>query len=232
MRAKAKAGGFTGFGTRATAFLAGLEKNNNATWFEKHRGEWETELLEPARLFVAELGPAIRELAPKVQFEPKIGGSIFRMNRDTRFSKDKSPFRTYLDLWMWEGPNRGWDGSGYFFRLRSDELILGAGRHQIAGPALMRYRKAVAGKHGEKLAEITDALGEKGWRIGEVTLKNVPSGYDSNHERALLLRHGALFAELTTAVPRELTKSGFVDWCVERLREAAPLHTWVMDHIA
>jgi uncharacterized protein (TIGR02453 family) len=224
--------GFRGFGKNALTFLAGLERNNNATWFDKHRGEWESELLEPARLFVSELGPAVRAFAPKVQFESKIGGSIFRMNRDTRFSKDKSPFRTYLDLWLWEGPNRGWDGSGFFFRLRPDELILGAGRHQIAGPALTRYRKAVAGKAGVRIAEVTDALSDAGWRIGEVTLKNVPSGFDSNHERAGLLRHGALFAELTSEVPKELTQPSFVEWCATRLAAAAPVHKWVMEQIA
>lgn len=223
---------FRGFGEGAITFLRGLERNNKTSWFEKHRGEWESELLNPARSFITTLGPRLKEIAPRIQFEPKIGGSIFRMNRDARFSKDKSPFHPHLDLWLWEGPNRGWEGSGFFFRLKSNELIVGAGRHQIGGPALSRYRKAVGGKPGIRLSAIADSLREKGWRIGEVTLKKVPAGFPSDHERADLLRHGALFAELASPVPEELTRKSFVGWCEERFAQAAPVHAWIMEHVA
>lgn len=231
-KARPAATPFRGFGDRALTFLRGLERNNKAAWFEKHRGEWESELLDPARAFITALGPQLREITPRIQFEPKIGGSIFRMNRDTRFSKDKTPFRTHLDLWLWEGPNRGWEGSGYFFRLKANELVVGAGRHAIAGPALSRFRKAVGGKPGIKLAAIADGLRAQGWRIGEVTLKKVPAGYPSDHERADLLRHGSLFAELASPVPEELTKKTFVRWCSERFAQAAPIHAWIMEHVA
>ena len=66
-----------------------------------------------------------------MQYEPRINGSLFRINRDIRFSKDKSPYKAHLDLWFWEGEHRGWESPGFFFRLTPTKLMLGAGMHQF-----------------------------------------------------------------------------------------------------
>ena len=97
---------FTGFPPETFAFLTGLIQNNTKQWFDDHRSDYDQYWVEPAKDFVAGIGPKLRAFAPNVNFEPKINGSIFRINRDVRFSNNKRPYKTTLDLWFWEGEKR------------------------------------------------------------------------------------------------------------------------------
>jgi uncharacterized protein (TIGR02453 family) len=131
-----------GFPRAALRFLRELGENNNREWFHAHRDEYETLLLEPARDFVVETGEELRAIGADVHADPRVNGSIFRINRDTRFSKDKRPYKDHLDLWFWEGEGPSRQCPGYWFRLAPDQLILGAGKHQLED--LPAYREAVA----------------------------------------------------------------------------------------
>ena len=75
--------------------------------------------------------------------EPKINGSLFRINRDVRFAKDKRPYKNHVDLWFWHGDRRGWNSPGFFFRLAPDRLILGAGMHRFEKTQLDAFRSAI-----------------------------------------------------------------------------------------
>src|SRR5438876_5955775 len=84
-------------------FLRDLRANNNKAWFDAHRKVYEEYLLEPAKQFVLDAGERLRKIAPGIHAEPRVqGGSILRINRDTRFSKDKSPYKNHLDFFFWE----------------------------------------------------------------------------------------------------------------------------------
>lgn len=91
----------TGFPAETLAFLRGLAENNTKAWFEAHRADYQAHYVEPALAFVAALGPRLQQIAPGAQFEPRINGSLFRINRDVRFSADKSPYKHHIDLWFW-----------------------------------------------------------------------------------------------------------------------------------
>ena len=82
---------FDGFPKTATTFLKGLAKNNSKAWFDANRADYESGLLEPCKDFVVAIGPKLAKIAPDIHAEPKVSGSIMRINRDTRFSKDKTP---------------------------------------------------------------------------------------------------------------------------------------------
>ena len=106
------------FSDETLRFLSALATNNSKTWFDAHRSAYEQHLLAPAKAFVADMGEALRELAPDVHAEPRVNGSIFRINRDTRFSKDKRPYKDYLALWFWQGRRRSRECPGYYLSLR------------------------------------------------------------------------------------------------------------------
>src|SRR4051812_38810038 len=108
---------FTGFPKSAVAFLAQLAANNEKAWFDAHRETYDNDLMEPARAFVSALGPALQKVSKGIRYEPKVNGSIMRINRDTRFSNDKSPYKTHFDLWFWKGDEKSWSHPGFFFRL-------------------------------------------------------------------------------------------------------------------
>jgi uncharacterized protein (TIGR02453 family) len=108
--------GFAGFGKDTIRFLSGLSANNKAEWFNAHRADYEAHYIEPAKDFVVAVADPLAKLAPGIHAEPKVNGSIFRINRDIRFSKDKTPYKDHLDLWFWQGERKA-AISGFFFPL-------------------------------------------------------------------------------------------------------------------
>jgi uncharacterized protein (TIGR02453 family) len=209
------------FPRETLAFLAGLRDNNSKAWFDEHRREYEDYVLEPARDFVEAMGA---ELGPKVHADPRVNGSIFRINRDTRFSKDKRPYKHHLDLWFWqgEGPSRGCPG--FWFRLTPERLGLGAGMHGFEGELLSRYRDAV----GPELRRIVEALPAE-VELGGRTYKRPPVGYPADEP---LLLHSGLYAGADCPIPAEVHTPRFAVFCAERFRPLAPLVDWLERHVA
>jgi uncharacterized protein (TIGR02453 family) len=219
---------FPGFPKQTVRFLAGLRDNNDKTWFEEHRQDYEQALLTPAVAFIEALAPRLRKLDPEIQVDARVNASILRINRDIRFSKDKSPYKDHLDLWFWTGDRKGWESSGFFFRLSPARLLLGAGMHQFAAVVLPRYRAAVAdSRKGAALAAIVDRLRKAGYQIGTESYKRVPPGMPADHRRAALLRHGGLHAAWDGKLPRELGTAAFVAFAVKHFAALAPLHRWL-----
>lgn len=120
--------GFSGFPGGTLDFFRALRENNTRAWFDGHRADYERFYVEPAREFVLAAGERLRPLVPAIHAEPRILGSIFRINRDTRFSKDKRPYKDHLDFWFWEGDRQA-AVSGFFARVSPDFVGIGAGCH-------------------------------------------------------------------------------------------------------
>ena len=146
---------FNGFFPETLNFYTELAAHNNKSWFETHRSDYEDYVLEPSRDFVVAVGERLRQLAPNVMADPRVNKSIFRIYRDTRFSKDKTPYKTHLALWF--PINQGgakFDQPGYYFHLEPGNLMLGAGNHGFSKPILRAYRDAVVDpKQGPSLAK-------------------------------------------------------------------------------
>src|SRR5262245_8127098 len=154
---------FSGFAKETVRFLEGIRDHNEKAWFEAHRQDYERAFLAPAQAFVEALKPRLRKIDPDLNAEPRVNGSIMRINRDIRFSKDKSPYKDHMDLWFWAGDRKGWDTSGFFFRLAPDRLILGGGMHGFEASVLARYRAAVLdSRKGAALAAIVAKLRKAG----------------------------------------------------------------------
>lgn len=222
--------GFSGFPKNTVRFLAELSRNNDKRWFDAHREDYERYFVDPARDFVEALGPRLKKLDREIQAVAKVNGSIMRINRDIRFSKDKTPYKDHLDLWFWSGDKRGWDGSGFFFRLTSTGLILGAGTHVFAPPALARYRQDVLHeKRGPALAKVVTGLRSKGYAVSGETYKKTPRGVAADHPRADLLKHGGLYATWESKHPKELGTARFVEFAAAHFGRMLPIHAWLTD---
>ena len=219
---------FTGFPKETVRFLSGIRDHNEKEWFEGHRGDYERSFLAPAVAFAEALAPRLRKIEPAITVEPRVNGSIMRINRDIRFSKDKSPYKDHLDLWFWTGDRKGWDTSGFFFRLTPDQLILGAGMHGFAPPTLARYRTAVLDdRKGSALAAAVTKLRKAGYDVGTETYKKVPPGAPPDHPRAALLRHGGLHAGWEGKQPAALGKPAILDFVAKHYAAVAPIHRWL-----
>jgi uncharacterized protein (TIGR02453 family) len=203
---------FGGFGPAAFAWFAGLEADNSRDWFHAHKPRYEAEVRDP-------LTALLEELAGDAPV------SLARQHRDTRFSKDKSPYktRTYGTI----------DGRLYA-ELAGSGLFAGTGYYGLARDQLERFRAAVDDDGpGGALTDIVGALTTDGVQTFGVALKTAPRGYDRDHPRAELLRHKMLIAG-ARIVPEPRTGIGR-DAALDHLRDTwtacAPLLAWLDEHV-
>ena len=222
---------FPGFPKRTVEFLRELKKHNDREWFAAHRGEYEEAVMAPARAFVLALGERLRRLAPALRFEPRVNGSIFRVQRDTRFSADKTPYKTNLGVYFWEGAARRIDSSGFYFHVEPPVLILGGGMYVFTRPFLAQYRQAVADPAiGPELAAITSRIAARpGFTVEGARYKRLPAGFEADPETAPLLLHDGLYAGWEGRIPPELHSPALVGFCLEQFKAMLPLHRWLCD---
>jgi uncharacterized protein (TIGR02453 family) len=221
---------FAGFPKQTITFLRNLAKNNERAWFDAHRDDYERYLLEPARDFVEAAGGALLKVAPDVQAQPKVNGSIFRINRDVRFSPDKRPYKDHLDFWFWEGERKD-AVSGFFLRIAPRSIGIGVGAHGFDKDRLAAYRSAVIDpRSGSALVETVKSMERKGFEVKGEHYKRVPRGFEAagaTEER--LLRYAALWIGEDRKAPAELHEPGFVKYAVAEWKRMAPLHRWLVD---
>lgn len=224
---------FNGFSKETSAFLRGLAKNNDKKWFDAHRKEYDAHLMEPAKAFVTAMGDQFAKFAPSVVVEPRVNGSIRRINRDTRFSKDKRPYKTWLDLQFWEGEDKRCGHASFFFRMESNKLYLGAGMYEFPKDQLAAYRDAVVdGERGRALSKVLTKLDKGGYPVGGKHYKRVPRGFDPDHERAALLLHAGMFTMKEMKLPPETHSAKFVPYCAGHYKKVLPLFDWLTESTA
>ena len=226
---------FAGFPREGLDFLAGLAHENTKAFFDAHRATYESALLAPAKTFVVALGTELHErVSPGIRAEPRVNGSILRINRDTRFSADKAPYKEHLDFWFWEGEGPSRERPGLFMRLRPTRVGLGAGMHHFEPTALEAYRTAVADERAGSALEdaVTRATELPGATLGGLAYKRVPRGYAADHPRAELLRHAGLVVGGEWELPAVVGDPGFVPWVAERLERVAPVERWLTGVLA
>lgn len=231
--ASAAASDVGGFPPAAITFLRDLADHNDTAWFDRNRGTYEACVREPAKAFVVALGHALRERGlRRVQAEPAVGRSLFRINRDTRFSADPTPYKPYVDVVVWEGPDPR-RSPVFLLRISGTEVTTGAGVLALRDERLTRFRHAVADESSgseltRALAAVTAAV--PGAKITAPTRKRVPSGFPTDHPRAELLKLDGLHAATTEPLP-DTSTSRFVDWVADRQVAYAPLHRWLVAHV-
>jgi uncharacterized protein (TIGR02453 family) len=220
---------FTGFPERTVTFLADLAVNNKKTWFDAHKEDFNRFVIDPARAFTEAMGERLTSIAPGIIAEPRVNGSIFRIYRDTRFSKDKTPYKTHLGIFMWEGEGPKMECPGFYFHLEPPNLMMGAGIHIFSKPLMEEFRRSVVHpKHGHDLA-IAATNVSKLFDIGGRHYKRVPAGYDKDSPYAPFLLFNGLTAWVEEPIPPILHTSMIVDHCYRVFEKMAPVHNWLRD---
>jgi uncharacterized protein (TIGR02453 family) len=223
--------GFGGFPSETIRFLRELRVNNRKDWFDAHRSDYEAFWVTPAKAFVVAAGQQLAELAPQIRAEPKVLGSIFRINRDTRFARDTGPYKDHLDFWFWEGDRRR-AVSGFFARLTPEVLGVGAGCHGLDPERLTVFREAVADpSSGADLAGIAQRLEAAGYELGGATLKRPPAGVASDGPAGRFLLHKALFVHHDEPADEQVQTDAVLATCMRHWSALAPLHRWLTDNV-
>ncbi len=221
---------FKGFSKETVNFFVNLKKNNSKTWFDTHKKDYEAYVLKPSKAFVEAMGAGLKEITPGVMAVPKMNKSLFRIYRDTRFSADKSPYKTHMGIFFWEGSRPRMECSGFYFHLEPPNLLLGVGVYMFPRRLLDRYRRMVVDpEYGEELSTIIKSISKiKGCQLGGKHYKRIPSGFDLSHPNAQLLLHNGLYAGVEAEIPDEMYSSKLLDYCLQIYRPLAPLHRWLV----
>ncbi len=223
-----KANAFDGFSKETISFFRNLKRNNTRDWFEANRRIYEGHVLAPAKAFVSAMGPRLKRISPNIVAAPKVNKSIFRLNRDTRFSQDKSPYKPNLGIYFWEGPLSRMESPGFYVHLEPPHFLLAAGYYVFPEWLIGHFRKSVVHpKYGKELAAILKKIADsKNFEIGGRHFKRAPKGTDPSHPNADLLLHNGLHAWRETAIPDEFFTPNLVDYCIEKFKPLVPLHRW------
>jgi uncharacterized protein (TIGR02453 family) len=222
---------FNGFPVEALDFLADLSLNNHRGWFDENRATCDEFVIAPARAFVEAFGERLHERRPDIVADPRVDKSIFRMHRDVRFSKDKSPYKTHLGFFFWEGANK--HSPGFYMHLEPDKLIAGGGAYQFDKEQLANFRaKAAEQKAGQELRRAVDGLGESGLEVRGRHYKKVPRGMPADHPNADLLLHNGLWLSAgERALPDTIHSADFIDTLFDTLEPYFPVHAWLVENV-
>ena len=148
-------GKFNGFSPETLDFLRDLRANNNKVWFEAHRQDYLEYLLEPLQNLVMDLGEFMLSIDPYFEITPTVDKTISRIYRDTRFSKDKSPYK--CRMWIaFKRPTKDWkDAPAYFFEFSPDSYRYGIGFYQASKDTMDRLREKIDRTSDEFLKAIS-----------------------------------------------------------------------------
>lgn len=220
--AKATVATFSGFSPQALKFLRDLKKNNDREWFMPRKELYEAECLAPLRALTVELARALRKAKIPIDADPSRVG--FRIYRDVRFSRDKSPYKTNLGTYL---PYRGIRGApgGLYLHVAPKESFAVAGFYQLDKEPLQHWREAMA-SDPRRFQSVLRALERKGLTLShqEPALKRMPRGFEALVESPI----ADYFKTGTFMVSEKLSDAdladvGLIERSVTLVKKAKPL---------
>ena len=203
-------------------FLRALQQNNSRDWFNENKAWYESAWKRPADTF-------IQALCFRLQAETDTPHSakLFRIHRDIRFSKDKTPYNSHLHILIRRDGSR----AGLFFGLQTDRLVLGAGMMGFDKAQLSAYRDAVAAASGMALESVLQTLLKDHGRMNPPELARVPKPFDKDHERGELLRRKSLTVWRDFDDPSRVERPDLLDLCSKQFAAYEGLADWLGTHI-
>jgi len=229
--AKATAETFSGFSAQALKFLRDLKKNNDRAWFAPRKELYERECLEPLRALTVALAAALRKAKIPIEADPSRVG--FRIYRDVRFSRDKSPYKTNLGTYL---PYRGMRGTpgGLYVHVVPKASFAAAAFYQLDREPLQRWREAMAADP-KRFQTVLRALERNGIALSEQedVLKRMPRGFEALAESPI----APYFKLSSFIVSHDLSDDdvmgrGLVAECVGLVKQAKPLLEYGWDVLA
>lgn len=224
---------FRGFPPKAMTFLRGLGKNNRKEWFEDHRDDYEQALREPMKALIDEVDVRLGAFIPEIVGSAR--KSMFRIHRDVRFSKDKSPYKTNAAAWFYHqdagrgvGGDAAHGGAGFYFHMAPGEIFCGGGIWMPPRPTLNMIRESLADDyHGFEDIVRTPAFKRRFGKLSEDgMLTRMPRGVAVDHPAGDWMRYQSFTAgcELTLA---DIQSPKLPDVLARHYKAMTPLIRWL-----
>jgi uncharacterized protein (TIGR02453 family) len=203
---------------RLFAFLRDLRKHNDRDWFAAHRERYEEDVRGPLLGFISDFAPRLAKISKHMVADPRpVGGSLFRIHRDTRFAKDKSPYKTHAAChFRHAATTKDVHGPGYYLHLEPGSVFVAGGMWMPAPEALAAIRDAIVASPARWKKAIA------GLELGGDQLKRVPRGYDADHPLVDDLRRQSFITSIALDEKKAVSPR-FLDDVARACKTTAPL---------
>ena len=214
---------FTGFGPATVRFLEDLEDNNNRAWFQANKHRYESDVLEPALDFIGAMGPLLSGVSDCFTAIPKrMGGSLMRVYRDTRFSRDKTPYKTNIGIQFRHERGRDVHAPGYYLHIETTGCFLGAGMWRPEPAALKAIRERIAERPDAWRKVLRSRRFNSEFTLAGNTLKRPPRGFSPDLPHLEDIKRKDFIGVSDFSIERA-AEAGFPGEVAERFARATPL---------
>ena len=174
---------YANFEKQSIAFLKELAANNNREWFKENKSRYEEQVLDVALRFIQSMQDPLAQIAPHFTAVPqRMGGSLMRVYRDTRFSKNKLPYKTNIGIQFRHEQAKDVHSPGYYVHVDPDEVFFGVGMWRPDSDSLRAIRDRIVAKPADWSRVLADAGFRRHFELGGESLTRPPRGFDKDHE--------------------------------------------------
>ncbi len=221
-------------------FLKALKRNNSREWFHANKDRYEEQVRGPALRLIADMEGPLRSLSEQIVANPKpVGGSLFRIHRDTRFASDKTPYKTHVGITFYHAATKAMqrgdagnaamgrlDAPVLYLHLEPGECFTGGGIWHPQPDSLKRIRNYLLNNPASWKQATRSAAFRKHWELGGDSLSRPPKGYDPTHELIEDLKRKDFIAS-TRLTDEDILSPGLPQLLMKRYKDVVPLCDWV-----
>jgi uncharacterized protein (TIGR02453 family) len=173
----------TYFTDKTFKFQRALARNNNRDWFQAHKDDYQSALRDPFLRLIADLKPVLREVSEHYRADPKpVGGSLFRIHRDTRFSNDKTPYKAWAGARFFHARNKQVEAPSFYLHIQPGHCFVGAGLWHPQPDTQRKIRQFIFDNPGNWKAAVHSPAFRKKFDMDGESLVRVPAGFPADHE--------------------------------------------------
>lgn len=211
-------------------FLRDLRENNNRDWFNANKSRYEDQVKDPSLRFISDFGDHLRKISPNFNADPRpVGGSLFRIYRDVRFAKDKSPYKTAVGIQFRHKKGKDAHAPGFYLHLEPGEIFAAAGMWHPDGGSLKQIRDALV-EDPARWKRVKAGKGLKEFEFGGDSLKRPPKGYDPEHPLVEDLKRKDFMCH-TRLTQKAVTEADFPKRLAGLYRQTGPLVRLLCDAV-
>lgn len=210
-------------------FLKALKRNNKREWFHSHQEQYELSIKRPARVWLEQFRPLVIKSFAQLEVSPR---SIYRINRDTRFTDDKTPYKTWIGFLFRDRRFAKDLAPALYVGMDPTGIALGAGIWRFEGTQRAVFRERVTTEPGAaEFMQASRELKRAGFEVMGRDLKKIPKGYDPDHPNAPYLLHNGLYASRELDFPKSFGTARFASDLARILSPCRGLMEWMARHL-
>jgi uncharacterized protein (TIGR02453 family) len=217
------------FDAKTLKFLTALTLNNDREWFEQHKADYEAIVREPALRLIRDFAPTLKHISTHfLAVDKKVGGSLMRVQRDTRFAADKTPYKTNIGIQFRHEVGKDVHAPGLYIHIAPDECFLGSGIWHPDADTLARIRQRIVDKPKLWFKASTASPFRKRFDLGGDSLARPPRGVDADHPALGDLKRKDHIAAAALSV-RDISSPKLIELLYERFSLTKPYLRFLCD---